>query len=222
MDSVILLSVLPFFDGLNLLKEIGLTVIFVLFVFERLTPVLWGGFRLTTSLESTVLGRISKLQKFDMSIKANTVNQKVFPFLFLLLRLGFNAWGYHIAGVWGQFFWGGGGRGGGQSLLGWASELAGQGIIQCLFNLFNGRLLLVLGCFWSSRVWVGAGGLGFGLSFCAIMALSWCFLISCAPGSFFLVRAKPSRRQECCVFFFSCVGTLAPPHRRKCRGVIFL
>ena len=107
MDSVILLSVLPFFDGLNLLKEIGLTVIFVLFVFERLTPVLWGGFRLTTSLESTVLGRISKLQKFDMSIKANTVNQKVFPFLFVLLRLGYSAWGYRIAGVWGRF-WGGG------------------------------------------------------------------------------------------------------------------
>ena len=43
----------------------------------------------------------------------------------------------------------------GEALLGWASGLAGQGIIQCLFNLFNGRLLLVLGCFGSSAFgWV--------------------------------------------------------------------
>ena len=84
MDSVILLSVLPFSDGLNLLKEIGISVIFALFVFERFTPVLSGVFKLTTSLESIVSERmstISMLQKLDMSIKGSTVNQKVFPFL---------------------------------------------------------------------------------------------------------------------------------------------
>ena len=83
MDSVILLSVLPFSDGLNLLKEIGLSVIFVLFVFERFTPVLSGVFKLTTSLESTVPERMSPISmsnKFDTSIKGSTSNQNVFSF----------------------------------------------------------------------------------------------------------------------------------------------
>ena len=50
MDSVILLSVLPFSDGLNLLKQIGVTVILVLFVLEYFTLALSGVFKLTTSL----------------------------------------------------------------------------------------------------------------------------------------------------------------------------
>ena len=37
MDSVILLSVLSFSDGLNLLKEVGLSLIFLLFVLEDFT-----------------------------------------------------------------------------------------------------------------------------------------------------------------------------------------
>ena len=44
MDSVILLSVLPFSDGLNLLNEVGVSVILALFVLERFTPDLsWFG-----------------------------------------------------------------------------------------------------------------------------------------------------------------------------------
>ena len=38
MNSVILLSVLSFSDCLNLLKEVGISLIFVLFVLERFTP----------------------------------------------------------------------------------------------------------------------------------------------------------------------------------------
>ena len=90
MDSVILLSVLSFSDCLNLLKEIGLSLIFVLFVFGRFTPVLSKVFKLTTSLKSTVpktMSTISMSQKLDMSIKGSTVNQKVFPFLSVLLKL---------------------------------------------------------------------------------------------------------------------------------------
>ena len=93
MDSVILVSTLAFSDGLNLLKEVGLSVVFVLFAFERLTPVLSGVFKTTTSLESTVpvrMSTISMLQKSDMSIKGRTVNQKVFPFLSVLLKLEYN------------------------------------------------------------------------------------------------------------------------------------
>ena len=44
MDSVILPSVLPFSDGLNLLTEVGVSVIFALFVLECFTPDLSGGF----------------------------------------------------------------------------------------------------------------------------------------------------------------------------------
>ena len=47
MDSVILLSVLPFSDGLNLLKQVHASVIFLLFVMERFTLGLSGGFKLT-------------------------------------------------------------------------------------------------------------------------------------------------------------------------------
>ena len=93
MDYVILLSVLPFSDGLNLLKEIGVSVILVLFVFERFTPVLSVVFKLSTNLESTVPERmsiISMLSKLDMSIKESTVNRKVFPFLSVLLKLEYN------------------------------------------------------------------------------------------------------------------------------------
>ena len=55
MDTVFsLLSVLPISDGLNLLKQVGVSVVFVIFVLERFTPDLSGGFKLTTSLESTV------------------------------------------------------------------------------------------------------------------------------------------------------------------------
>ena len=58
MDSVIFLSVLSFSDGLNLLKEAGFSLIFVLFVLEHFTPDLSGGFKLTSSLESTVPERM--------------------------------------------------------------------------------------------------------------------------------------------------------------------
>ena len=50
MDSVILLSVLPFSDG----EQVGVSVIFVLFVLESFTPNLSGIFKLTTNLESIV------------------------------------------------------------------------------------------------------------------------------------------------------------------------
>ena len=42
MGSVILLSVFPFSDSLNLLKQVGVSVIFVLFVLERFSPDLSG------------------------------------------------------------------------------------------------------------------------------------------------------------------------------------
>ena len=75
---------MPFSDGMNLLKYIGLSVIFFLFVLERFARVLSGVFRLTISLESTIPERMSTVsmsQKLDMSCKGNKVNQKVFPFL---------------------------------------------------------------------------------------------------------------------------------------------
>ena len=53
-----LLSLLSFSDGLNLLKEVGVSLIFVLFVLERFTPDLSGGFKLTASLESAVPKRM--------------------------------------------------------------------------------------------------------------------------------------------------------------------
>ena len=61
MDSAILLSVLRFSNSLNLLKEVGLLVISVLFVLESFTPVLSGVFKLTTSLELTVPERKSTI-----------------------------------------------------------------------------------------------------------------------------------------------------------------
>ena len=76
MDSVILLSVLPFSGILNLLKEVGVSVIFVLFVSERFTPDLSEVFKLTTSLESTVperMSAISVLERLNVSIKGRAV-----------------------------------------------------------------------------------------------------------------------------------------------------
>ena len=60
MDSVVLLSILSFSEGLNLLKEVGVSVIFVLFVLST-TPDLSGGFKLTTSLKSRVPERTSTI-----------------------------------------------------------------------------------------------------------------------------------------------------------------
>ena len=87
-----MLSVLPFSDGLNLLKQVGVSVIFVLFVLERFTPDLSRVFKLATSLESTVPERMSTISvlKLDNSIKGSAVNQKVFPFLSVLLKLEYD------------------------------------------------------------------------------------------------------------------------------------
>ena len=71
MDSVTLLS-----------KEVGVSVIFGLFLLERFS--LSGVFKLTTSLESTVPERMSTIfvsQKLNMSIKGSTVNKIVFSFV---------------------------------------------------------------------------------------------------------------------------------------------
>ena len=81
----ILLSVLPIFDALNLLKQDGTSVAFALFILEPFAPDLPGVFKLTTTLESTVAERtltISVSQKLDMSIKGSTVNQKGFFYLY--------------------------------------------------------------------------------------------------------------------------------------------
>ena len=51
IDSVILLPVLPFSDGLNLLKEVEASITFVLFVLERFTSDLQEVFELTSRLE---------------------------------------------------------------------------------------------------------------------------------------------------------------------------
>lgn len=77
-DSVVLLSVLPFYDGLSLLKEIGVSVTFILIVLERFTLDLSGVFELTAKLELTVPERmwtISVSLKVDKSIKGSTINQ---------------------------------------------------------------------------------------------------------------------------------------------------
>ena len=77
-DSVVLLSVLPFYDGLSLLKEIGVSVTFILIVLERFTLDLSWVFELTTKLELTVPERmwtISVSLKLDKSIKGSTINQ---------------------------------------------------------------------------------------------------------------------------------------------------
>ena len=83
MDFVVLLSVLPFSDGLDLSKEVGVSIVFVLFVSECFTPDLSGIFKLTTRLKSTVSERLSTIsvsQKLDTPIKRSAVNRKVFPF----------------------------------------------------------------------------------------------------------------------------------------------
>ena len=85
MDSIILLSVLAFSDGLNLLKEFDVSVAFLLLVLECFNPDLLGILKLTRGLESTVSERmstISVLRKLDMFIKGSTVNQNLFPFLY--------------------------------------------------------------------------------------------------------------------------------------------
>ena len=97
MGSVVLLSILSFSKGLDLLKEVGVSVIFVLFVLST-TPGLSGGFKLTTSLKSRAPERTSTISvsqksdisKRDLDFKGSTVNQKVFPFLSVLLKLGYN------------------------------------------------------------------------------------------------------------------------------------
>ena len=93
MDSVILPLVLPPSDNLILLKEVGVSVILLLFVLKCFTPHLSGVFKLTTSLESRVAERMSTIsvsQKLNMSIKGSTVSRNVFPFLSLLLQLEYN------------------------------------------------------------------------------------------------------------------------------------
>ena len=57
----ILLSVSPFSSDLNLLKQVVVSVIFVLFVLECFTSDLSGVFKLTTSLESSVPERMSTI-----------------------------------------------------------------------------------------------------------------------------------------------------------------
>ena len=79
MDSVILFS-----------KEVGLSVIFGLFVLECFSPYISGVFKLTTSSESTVPERMSTIfmsQKLYISIKGSTGNKKVFSFLSVLFVL---------------------------------------------------------------------------------------------------------------------------------------
>ena len=73
MDSVILLSVLSFSDGLNLLKEFGASVILSLFVLECFTPTV-----------PERMSTISVLQKFRY-VYLDMLN--VFPFLFELRKL---------------------------------------------------------------------------------------------------------------------------------------
>lgn len=93
MDSVSLMTASPFSDGLDLLKEVDVSVIFALFSLGRLTPDLSRVLKLTTRLESTALERVTTIsleRKSDMSVKGNIVRQKVFPFLFVLLKLEFN------------------------------------------------------------------------------------------------------------------------------------
>ena len=80
------LSVLPFSDGLNVLKEVGVSNL-PLLVLDHFTPDPSRVFQLTTKLGSTT---ISVSLKVDTSIKRSTVTQKVFPFLFVLLKLEFN------------------------------------------------------------------------------------------------------------------------------------
>ena len=91
MDYVVERSVFQFSNSLILLKEVGFSVIFVL---EHFTPPdLSGGLKLDTSLESTVsesMPAVSVSQKLDRSIKGSTVNQKVFPFLYVLLKFAYN------------------------------------------------------------------------------------------------------------------------------------
>ena len=68
----------------------------VLFVLGCFSHDLSGAFKLTTNVnfqKSAVPERMPKIsvsQKLNMSIKGSTVNQKVFPFLFVLLKLEYN------------------------------------------------------------------------------------------------------------------------------------
>ena len=89
-DSDILLSVLSFSNGLSLLKKVSLPIIFVLFVLEYFITDLSGVAELGTRLQSTVPERMSTIsvsQKLYMFIKGSIINQKVFPFLSVLLKL---------------------------------------------------------------------------------------------------------------------------------------
>ena len=101
MDSVILLSVLSFSDGLNLLKQVGISLIFVLFVLDCFTPDISGVFKLTAGLESTVPERMSAIsvsRKLDMSVEENAVNQKVFLSSSVLLKLEYNTQECYFSG----------------------------------------------------------------------------------------------------------------------------
>ena len=82
MDSVTLLSVLPFSDSLNLFKKVGVSVIFVLFVLElkHFTPDLPGIFKLTTKLESTVPERMSTISVSHKYVYQRKYSKPVFLF----------------------------------------------------------------------------------------------------------------------------------------------
>ena len=70
-------------------------------VINSFIPVLSGIFILTASLESTVPERMSTIsmsQKLDMSIKGSTVNQNVFAFLFVFLKLEYNTLERYFSG----------------------------------------------------------------------------------------------------------------------------
>ena len=82
-----------FSDGLNLSKEAGVSVIFLLFLLGHYTPNISGVFKLTKRLESPVPERmlaISLSQKLDIFNKGSAVNQKGFPFSSVLLKLEYN------------------------------------------------------------------------------------------------------------------------------------
>ena len=70
------------------------------FLYRKTLLLIYQAFKLTTSLESTVpewMLTISVSQKLDMSIKESTVNQKVFLFLSVLLKLEYNPHGRYFS-----------------------------------------------------------------------------------------------------------------------------
>ena len=97
MNSTILLSVLPFSDGLNLFKQVGVSVYIIciraLYSWSIRGFSINHKFAINSSRKNVNNFCVTEI---NMSIKGSTVNQKVFPFSSVLLKLKCNTQDAHF------------------------------------------------------------------------------------------------------------------------------